>query len=47
MFYKLYLLISRTALSVENILQHKGVIPATIGIIDGKLIVGNEFYNFS
>lgn len=30
----------RTALSVENVIQRKGVTPATIGIIDGKLIVG-------
>ena len=30
----------RTALSVENILQRKGVVPATIGIVHGKLIVG-------
>lgn len=30
----------RTALSVENILQRRGVVPATIGIVHGKLIVG-------
>jgi len=29
----------RTALSVENILQRRGVVPATIGIVHGKLIV--------
>ena len=36
LFYGIF----RTALKVENIIRETGALPATIGVIEGKLIVG-------
>lgn len=36
-----FFLISRTALSVEEVVRSNGVTPATIGVVDGKICIGN------
>lgn len=37
----------RTALSVESVVRGNGVVPATIGILDGRIHIGQYFVAWS